>query len=70
MSTNVSDTYSATPRTVALGKISSSWLKLVNMKCTLFADVSILACVGCDVSRAVSRATVSTLESVRVVCIP
>ena len=42
-SISVSDTYSATPSTVALGKVSFSWLKLANITYTLLADVSVFA---------------------------
>jgi hypothetical protein len=65
LSTSVSYTSSATPRTVALGKFSSSWLKFASITYTLLSDVSVSARACCDVNRVVSRARIPTLKSAR-----
>jgi len=69
-STRVSDTSSAKPRTVALGKVSSSWLKLPSITYTLLVDASVFACMGGDVSCVESHSLVPTFASARAEIIP
>jgi hypothetical protein len=69
-STNVSDISSATPRKVASGKVSFLRLKFVSVICTLFAGVTVLAWMDCNVSWFVLCDTAPNLESTRAANIP
>jgi len=64
-SISVSVTSSARPRTVGLGEVSFSCLKLASNTYTLLADASVFACLGGDVNCVGLRSIVPTLVSPR-----